>query len=559
MTPLLHIEALSVRFGPVPALDGVTLTLERGETLALVGESGSGKTVTALAAMRLLGPAARVTGGRVLLDGRDLAQVPPSELRRLRGPVMAMAFQDARAALNPIRSVGRQVADALRAHGRGGPDGGEAEALALLRAVRMPEPERLRHALPAELSGGMCQRAMIALAIACRPALLIADEPTTGLDAGTRRAVMELLAGLVRARGMALVLVTHDLGLAARHCGRVAVMERGRMVEEGPAAAVLAHPAHPCTRRLVAASPTRRSTLADLAPGHGPAWPRAADGAAGVEGAARADGVAGAEGAAGPRAGTGPLLAVTGAVRAFGGVRAVDGVSFALAAGGSLGLVGESGSGKSTLVRLVGRLLDLQAGEVVLDGCAIGAVPARAFHRSALRRAIGVVFQDAPGSLDPRRPAWACIAHPLRRLEGLRGAVLAARVREAAAAAGLPEALLGRRAHELSGGQAARVGIARAVACRPRLLVLDEPTASLDAAVQAGVLRRLDGLRREAGMALLLVSHDLNVVRMMCDELVVLRAGRVVEAGPAARVLAQPRAAYTRTLVEAAAFLDARA
>jgi peptide/nickel transport system ATP-binding protein len=460
---LLRVEDLSVSFatrhGGVKALAGVSLAVGRGETLGLVGESGSGKSVTALAAMRLLDRAARITGGRVLFDGRDITRAGPGELRRLRGAAISMIFQNPRAALNPIRSIGAQIADVLRAHGREAAGGARAQALDLLRAVLIADPERRLSAYPGELSGGMCQRVMIAMAIACEPALLIADEPTTGLDVTTQRTVMDLLAAIARQRGMATVLITHDLGLAARYCGRIAVMERGRVVEEGETAALFAGPRHPYTRRLIAASPTRRSTLADLAPGHAPrtrVQPH--------------------------RRGEGALLEVIDARKSFpGGTIAVDGVSFAVAPGGSLGLVGESGSGKSTLSRLVCRLLDLDAGDVVLDGQSIGAIPARAFHRAPQRRAVQIVFQDPHDSLNPRWPAYDAIAHPLRRLERLAsGPALDARVRDAATRSGLPPELLWRYPHQLSGGQKARVGIARAIACRPRLLVLDEPTAALD-------------------------------------------------------------------------------
>ena len=536
---LLSVQDLSVSFatrhGTVQALEGVGLDVAAGETLGLVGESGSGKTVTALAVMRLMDRAGRLTGGRVLFDGRDVTRAGAGELRRLRGAAMSMIFQNPRAALNPIRTVGQQIADVLRAHRPLSAGTARAKALALLQSVLIRDPERRLSAYPGELSGGMCQRVMIAMAIACEPALLIADEPTTGLDVTTQRTVMDLLAGIARARGMATVLVTHDLGLAARYCGRIAVMERGRVVEQGATATLFAAPRHPYTRRLIAASPTRHSTLADLAPGHAPVQrpvPR--------------------------HRGQGPLLEVRGVCKSFPGpVRAVDDVSFAIPAGGSLGLVGESGSGKSTLSRLICRLIDLDAGDVILDGQSIAAIPAAAFHRSPARTAVQIVFQDPHDSLNPRFAAFDSIAHPLRRLERMRdGAALTARVTQAAERAGLPPELLWRYPHQLSGGQKARVGIARAIAPRPRLLVLDEPTAALDVSIQATILQLLDRLRREDGLALLFVSHDLNVVRMMCDDLVVLQNGRVVEAGPAASVFAAPQAAYTSALLDAVPHFD---
>jgi len=535
--PLLQIEGLRVSFstrhGPVAALHGVDVAVAARETLGIVGESGSGKSVTALAAMRLLDRAGKIAGGRVMFDGRDITQAGRADLRRLRGSAMSMIFQNPRAALNPIHTVERQIADVLAAHGR---PRDRAQVLGLLRAVLIRDPERRLHAYPHELSGGMCQRVMIAMAIACEPALLIADEPTTGLDVTTQQTVMELLARIQRERGMALILITHDLGLAARWCDRIAVMECGRVVEHGPTEALFEAPAHPYTQRLVAASPTRRSTLADLVRGAPPAVAQATP----------------------PAPGAPPLLEVRRIVKTFdGGVRAVDDVSFRIAQGGSLGLVGESGSGKSTLSRLVCRLLDPNAGDIVFEGESISAVPARDFHHAPQRKKIQIVFQDPHDSLNPRHTAFDSIAHPLRRLERMRdGAALDDRVRDAAARVGLPAELLERYPHQLSGGQKARVGIARAIAPRPRLLVLDEPTAALDVSVQAVILQLLDRLRREDGISLLFVSHDLNVVRMLCDDLVVLEAGRVVEAGPSQAVFADPQAPYTRALLDAIPYFD---
>ena len=536
---LLEIEDLRVGFatrhGSVTALDGISLALDGGETLGIVGESGSGKSVTALAAMRLLDRAGRILGGRVLFDGRDITRLPGGELRRLRGSALSMIFQNPRAALNPIRTVGQQIGDVLRAHRDISAAAARRQALDLLRAVLIREPERRLGAYPHELSGGMCQRVMIAMAIACAPALLIADEPTTGLDVTTQKTVMDLLAAIVAARRMAMVLITHDLGLAARYCDRIVVMERGLIVEAGSTEALFRAPHHAYTRRLVAASPTRRSTLEDLAPEAAPVMARPVP----------------------HRTGQGPLLELTRVVKTFEGVRAVDGVSFTLPQGGSLGLVGESGSGKSTLSRLVCRLLDPDDGGIVFDGEEIGTVPSREFHRSARRREIQIVFQDPNDSLNPRHTAFDSIAHPLRRLLGLRpGAALEDRVRHAATRAGLPETLLHRFPHQLSGGQKARVGIARAIAPGPRLLVLDEPTAALDVSVQAVILQLLDRLRREDGIGLLFVSHDLNVVRMLCDDLVVLQSGRVVEAGPSREVFARPQTEYTRTLLDAIPYFE---
>ncbi len=539
---LLQVEnlqvAFSTRHGVVEALHGIDFSLERGETLGIVGESGSGKSVTSLAVMRLLDRAGRIVGGRVHFEARDITHAGHADLRRLRGSALSMIFQNPRAALNPIRTVEQQIVDVLAAHGRLSAGAARAQALALLRAVRIRDPEARLKAYPHELSGGMCQRVMIAMAIACEPALLIADEPTTGLDVTTQQTVMELLAGIKAERGMAMILITHDLGLAARWCDRIVVMEQGRVVEQGPTEALFEAPKHPYTRRLVAASPTRHSVLADLAPDAPKIVPKPIQ----------------------HKPGTPPLLELVDVVKSFGGpTPAVDDVSFKLPAGGALGLVGESGSGKSTLSRLVCRLLDPDDGDIVFNGESIARVPAREFHKSERRRDIQIVFQDPNDSLNPRYTSFDSIAHPLRRLEGLRdGGALTGRVRDAADRAGLPMELLQRYPHQLSGGQKARVGIARAIAPRPRLMILDEPTAALDVSVQAVILQLLDRLRREEGIGLLFVSHDLNVVRMLCDDLVVLQAGKVMEAGSSQEIFRQPKADYTRMLLDAVPYFEPR-
>jgi peptide/nickel transport system ATP-binding protein len=523
--PLLQVEDLQVSFstrhGTVIALHGIDIEVAAGETLGIVGESGSGKSVTSLAVMRLLDRAGRIVSGKVMFDGRDITEAEPADLRRLRGSAISMIFQNPRAALNPIRTVEQQIVDVLAAHGRLSGKSARAQALDLLKAVLIRDPEARLTAYPHELSGGMCQRVMIAMAIACEPALLIADEPTTGLDVTTQQTVMELLARIKAERGMAMILITHDLGLAARWCDRIAVMEAGRVVERGATQALFEAPKHPYTRRLVAASPTRYSTLADLAPDAPPVF----------------------EAKRVHKAGTPALLQLVNVVKSFGGpAPAVGDVSFLIPPGGALGLVGESGSGKSTLSRLVCRLIDPDDGDIVFEGESIARIPSREFHKSPLRAEIQIVFQDPHDSLNPRHTAFDSIAHPLRRLEHMKdGAALDARVREAADRAGLPMEFLERYPHQLSGGQKARVGIARAIAPRPKLMILDEPTAALDVSVQAVILQLLDRLRREEGISLLFVSHDLNVVRMLCEDLVVLQAGKVVEAGPSAAIFQKPQ------------------
>ena len=539
--PLLKIEDLHVTFstrrGPVEAVRGVTLELRPGETLGLVGESGSGKSVTGFAATRLLDPSGRVTAGRIRFRGQDVTHASAEDFRNLNGAAMAMIFQNPRAALNPIRAIGQQIADAILAHKRMPKPQALAAALALLRAVQIRDPEARMSAYPHELSGGMCQRVMIAMAISCDPALLIADEPTTGLDVTTQKVVMDLLAAIAAARGMATILITHDLGLAARYCRRIVVMEQGRLVEEAEPETLFCDPRHPYTKRLVAASPTATSRVEDLAldDDHVPAAVLAK-----VANPPRA-------------AGTPPLLEVRNISKRFDeGTAAVADFSLTMMAGECVGLVGESGSGKSTISRMICRLIDPTGGDIVFDGQSIGHIPARDFHRSPFRKDIQIVFQDPNDSLNPRYTAFDCIAHPLRRLCAMRdGNALSLRVAECARRVGLPEELLTRFPHQLSGGQKARVGIARAIACRPRLLVLDEPTAALDVSVQAVVLNLLDRLRREDNLAFLFVSHDLNVVRMMCDYTIVMRAGTIVERGESAALFAHPQNDYTSALVDA--------
>ncbi|WP_419899618.1 ABC transporter ATP-binding protein [Roseomonas sp. USHLN139] len=541
-TPLLQVQDLEVSFatrrGDVAALRGASFALDPGEVLGLVGESGSGKSVTALAAMGLLDKAGRVTGGSIHFDGRDITRAGAHVLRPMRGAAFSMIFQNPRAALNPIRSIGAQLADALRAHRDLSSRAARDQALALLEQVRIRNAGQRLEAFPHELSGGMCQRVMIAMAIACAPRLIIADEPTTGLDVTTQKAVMDLLATLTRERGMAMLLITHDLGLAAQYCDRVAVMEQGRVVEEAPPARLFGTPGHAYTRRLVAACPTPHSTIASLSP----------DVELPAEPLRRAP----------LPAGTPLLLEVRDLVKKYpGGVTAVDKVSFQMQPGESLGLVGESGSGKSTISRLVTRLIDATAGEVIFDGQSVSDVPARDFHAAPQRSQIQIVFQDAGESLNPRFSAFDSIADPLRRLRGLRdGAELAKRVKDCAVSVGLPLPLLERFPHQLSGGQRARVGIARAVSVDPKLLVLDEPTAALDVSVQAVVLQLLERLRREKNLAYLFVSHDLNVVRMLCDRMIVLRNGQVVEQGDSQRIFRAPQAEYTAELIAAIPHFD---
>ncbi|WP_458098157.1 dipeptide ABC transporter ATP-binding protein [Roseomonas sp. WA12] len=547
--PLLEIRDLTVEFatrrGAVRALERVNLSIAKGETLAIVGESGSGKSVTSYAVMRILDRAGKIAEGQVTFSGMALRDLPEREMQDLRGREISMIFQNPRAALNPIRRVGHQIEDVLLRHGQATRGDAKARAIAVLETVRIARPEERYHAYPYELSGGMCQRVVIALALACRPQLLIADEPTTGLDVTTQKAVMELVTELTRARGMSTLLITHDLGLAAAYCDRVVVMEKGKVVETADAQVIFRAPAHPYTRRLMRATPRPGAGLRDLlSEGAAPFAPASAAPGAPL---LRVEGLVKEY----PRQGTGGFL-----TRLIGHAppdpfRAVDAIDFEVRRGESVGLVGESGCGKSTTSMMVMRLLDPTAGRVTFDGEEISAIPARRFAASPLRRRIQMVFQDPTDSLNPRHSAARAISDPIRRLGCLRGAGLRERVGELAKLVGLPTALLDRFPHQLSGGQKARVGIARAIALDPDLVILDEPTAALDVSVQAVVLNLLHDLKLRLGMSYLFVSHDLNVVRLLCDRVIVMRAGRVVEEGAVEAVLGNPRAAYTRELLAA--------
>ncbi|UJX47951.1 ABC transporter ATP-binding protein [Xanthobacter sp. YC-JY1] len=557
--PLLEVRDLTVEFatrrGIVTAVSKVDLTLGKGETLGIVGESGSGKSVTSYTVMRILDRAGRIAEGSITFSGIDVAHAPESEMRDLRGREMSMIFQNPRAALNPIRTVGAQIGDVLLQHVQADPRNVKHKVIDILKQVRIARPEDRYHAYPFELSGGMCQRIVIALALACRPQLMIADEPTTGLDVTTQKAVMDLVTELTRERGMSTILITHDLGLAATYCDTVMVMEKGKVVETAPAERIFRDPQHPYTRKLMRATPRPGITLKDLLP-EGEGAPTAA--------AARS-----------PVADAGaPLLTVENLVREYPRqgapsaflaklkgkpltpeetiFRAVDGISFEVKRGESVGLVGESGCGKSTTSTMVMRLIDPTAGKITFAGEDIGAIPAKDFAHHPMRKRIQMVFQDPTESLNPRYTAARAIADPLLRMGGYSGgAKLDARVAELAEMVGLPQNLLERFPHQLSGGQKARIGIARAIALDPDLVILDEPTAALDVSVQAVVLNLLEELKQRLGMSYLFVSHDLHVVGLLCDRVIVMRQGRIVEEGTAREVLEAPKDAYTRELIAA--------
>jgi peptide/nickel transport system ATP-binding protein len=552
--PLLEIEDLCVEFatrrGAVTAVRSVTLQVAKGETLGIVGESGSGKSVTSYAVMRILDRAGRIVSGTIQFGGMALHNADEDMMGDLRGREISMIFQNPRAALNPIRPVGKQIEDVLIRHAQATHDQARGKAIEALERVQIRDAAQRYHAYPFELSGGMCQRVVIAIALACKPQLLIADEPTTGLDVTTQRAVMELVRELTRSENMASILITHDLGLAGEYCDRIIVMEQGKVVEAQEARALFTAPAHPYTRRLIRSTPHAAGCIRDLLPEESrlpeiaPSTTQAAD--------------------------TEPILEVAELIKEFEppggllqrlrrrgknaaqGFRAVDGISFNIKRGESVGLVGESGCGKSTTSAMVMRLLDPTSGSIRFKGKELTYQRASQFAHSPLRRQLQMVFQDPHESFNPRATAEQSIADPLLRIEGLSdSAEIRVRVEQLATQVGLPCELLERLPHQLSGGQKARVGIARAIATRPELLVLDEPTAALDVSVQAVVLNLLADLKAEFGMSYLFVSHDLEVVRLLCDRVIVMRAGRIVEQGPTSQVLSAPQADYTRELLAA--------
>jgi len=560
--PLLDVRDLTVEFqtrrGVVSAVQHVNITVAKGETVAIVGESGSGKSVTSYAVMRILDRAGRIADGSVMFTNIDVRQASEDDMRGLRGREMSMIFQNPRAALNPIRKVGRQIEDVLLEHVKAAPSEVTEKAIEILDQVRIARPRERYHAYPFELSGGMCQRVVIALALACRPQLLIADEPTTGLDVTTQKTVMELVVELTRSLGMSTILITHDLGLAATYCDKVVVMEKGHVVETASARGIFTAPEHRYTRRLMRATPRPGVTLRDLLPEED-APPATVATITKL-----------------PVADRKPLLVVEKLLKEYprkgvegvGGVmskllrrgpapepeifRAVDGISFAVHRGESVGLVGESGCGKSTTSTMVMRLIDKTDGSIIFDGEDIGEIPAKQFAKLPMRRRIQMVFQDPTDSLNPRFTAARAIADPILRLSDLQGRdAIRARCEELALQVGLPVEFLDRFPHQLSGGQKARVGIARAIALKPDLIILDEPTAALDVSVQAVVLNLLQDLKESLGMSYLFVSHDLNVVRLLCDRVIVMKSGKIVEEGPTERVLFAPEAQYTRDLLAA--------
>ncbi|MFI9741267.1 dipeptide ABC transporter ATP-binding protein [Streptomyces sp. NPDC052494] len=611
--PLLEVQGLDVEFttpdgGALHAVRDVSFTLRRGETLAVVGESGSGKSTTALALLRMLPGTGRIGGGSVRLDGQDLATADEPALRAVRGARIGMVFQDPMTALNPVLTVGRHLDEVLRAHDGRAESGARrdraarrARAVELLRLVGIPDAERRLDDHPHQFSGGQRQRVLIAMALAGEPDILLADEPTTALDATVQDQILTLLGDLTRTTGTALVLITHNMGVVARACDRVLVMYGGTVVEDGPTAEVLSRPRHPYTAGLLAAVPrlsapsgTRLTGIPGIPP----------DLSLPLAGCAFAARCALAEDRC--HTTTPPLTAVTETVSAaclpaaerteplppppppvridrpapgavvlsaegirktykgrktFKGLQAfkggdrrsftaLDGVSLTLAAGETLGIVGESGSGKSTLARVLAHAHPADGGRILLDGRDVTR-PGRA-ELHAVRRRVQMVFQDPYASLNPRMTVGEIVAEPLRAFGTVAPGERAERVAELLRLVGLDPAAAGRHPRSFSGGQRQRVGIARALAPEPAVLICDEPVSALDVSVQAQIVGLLTDLQRDLGLALVFIAHDLAVVRQVSHRIAVMHEGRIVETGAADELCEHPRDPYTRALLAAA-------
>lgn len=548
--PLLRIAGLNVDFtvdgAAVPAVRGVDLTVYPGQTVALVGESGSGKSTTAHAVIDLLPGTGRITGGAIEFDGTDLTTASRRHILAVRGTGIGLVPQDPMTNLNPVWKIGFQIRETLTANGIATGKAAAARTVELLAEAGLPDAGRRARQYPHELSGGMRQRALIAMALACRPALLIADEPTSALDVTVQRQILDHLDRLTGELGTAVLLITHDLGLAAERAEHVVVMYRGRVVESGPARRLLTDPRHPYTRRLVAAAPSSASRRDQAEPERAAVRKRAIRVAERIaENAPEElpDHVVVAEHLVKtfPLRGNRPWRRET--------TRAVDDVSFRLTRGTTTAVVGESGSGKSTLARMVLGLLAPTSGSVTFDGR-----PVTGLGRAAtldFRRRVQPVFQNPYGSLDPLYTIARAVEEPLRTHRVGSAPDRATRVRELLDRVALPAGVLDRYPHELSGGQRQRVAIARALALSPEVVVCDEAVSALDVLVQAQILDLLDELQAELGLTYLFISHDLAVVRRIADDVLVMRDGRVVEAASTTEVFEAPREEYTRALLAA--------
>jgi peptide/nickel transport system ATP-binding protein len=524
-SPVLSVENLSIGLPALAdrryAVRDLSLSIAPGETLCVVGESGSGKSMTAMAAMGLLPNGVQVLGGSIKLGGHDLLSLDEAGWCETRGRHVGIVFQEPMTSLNPVMRVADQITETFRAHRLLSPPERHHRALELLQEVNLPNPEKIARAYPHELSGGQRQRVMIAMALALEPKLLIADEPTTALDVTTQAQVLKLIDNLRRKKGTAVLFITHDFGVVAEIADRVAVLQGGELVEQGPVDEVLNRPQHPYTKRLLAAVPSLR-----------PPTPKQVEGepiALKVEALTKVYGRRG-------------FLTRTRQVQA------ADAVSFHIRRGETLGLVGESGSGKSTVGRCVLRLIEPDGGSIE-----IGTLPFSTLSQAALRpyrRKIQMVFQDPFASLNPRRNVGRIIAEgPIAQGENPDQAL--AEARDLLRKVGLPAQAIDRYPHEFSGGQRQRIGIARALAMKPDVLVADEAVSALDVSVQAEILKLIRSLQEEFGLAILFITHDLRVAAQICDRVAVMQKGRIVEMAQTAQLFAHPQDAYTRQLLAA--------
>jgi peptide/nickel transport system ATP-binding protein len=604
--PLLSVRDLRTYFltdgGPVRAVDGVSFDLARGETLGIVGESGSGKSVCAKSIIRLLDEPARIVGGSITFRGRDLATLDAAALRAVRGREIAMVFQDPMTSLNPVLRIAKQLVEAMTAHGRFTRAAARARAIALLRRMGVPAPERAVKAWPHQFSGGMRQRVMLAMGFSNEPALIIADEPTTALDVTIQAQILDLLRELNAATHTAVILISHDLGVIANICSRILVMYAGEVVEEGAPEELLSDPRHPYTWALLHAAPRidaeaqdRRLATIEGQPPDARDWPTGCRFRARCPfavpqcaehpsllpvgenrlsrcwvtqqgGALQTPPRPPASAAVAAPQAVRPLLEVTGVTKHFelprDGVfekprilRAVDGVDLTVMRGETVGLVGESGCGKSTLARLVTRLHEPTGGRIVFDGADI--THATQSEIRPLRRRMQMIFQDPYASLNPRMSVGEILTGPLK-LHGLTEGDPRARVAELLALVNLPPRSATRFPHEFSGGQRQRISIARALSVRPDLIVADEPISALDVNIQAQIINLMVDLQERLGLTYLFIAHDLAVVRHICDRIVVLYLGKVMEVARASDLFARPLHPYTRSLVAAAPVPDPR-
>jgi len=522
---VLDVRGLTVSLPPhadrAHAVAGVSFTVAPGEIVCLVGESGSGKSVIAHTIMGLLPKALTATSGEILLSGENVLAVSEARLRALRCTRMAMIFQEPMTALNPVMRCGEQIDEVLATHTKLGAGKRRAKVQEIVRAVQLPEPERMIASYPHQLSGGQRQRIMIAMSLVLEPALLIADEPTTALDVTTQAQILALIRELMRAHGTGVLFITHDFGVVAEIADRVAVLRRGELVEMGAMRDVLTHPSHEYTRMLIAAVPS-------LTPKH-----RETVTAPVV---VRAEGVT-------------KIYTRRSWFGAKADIAAASDVSFEVRKGETVGIVGESGSGKTTVARCIARLIGPTRGRIVVGDADFAALSRSELH--ALRRRVQIVFQDPYRSLNPRRTVGAAIIEgPMNY--GMSKAQAVARARELMELVRLPANALERYPHQFSGGQRQRICIARALAMSPDLLIADEAVSALDVSVQAQVLALLDEIRQRLDLAMLFITHDLRVAAQVCDRVAVMTRGRIVEYGPATQVFAHPRDAYTKALVAAA-------